>query len=192
MFKWLQGWSARRDGSDNRVLDPSLVSCSDCTDWTKEENASMNMQTYYDKTLVLKRGLLRNSSGQIGALYDGEVFLCHILEDPSRDVKIYGETAIPAGTYQIEMNTEQGRAYKHGARWPWHLQEVFHLLGVKGFKYIQIHPGNRPVDTLGCLLPGEWNGRAMSVARSSIAYKRLYERYAPIARAGRLWIRIEE
>lgn len=150
------------------------------------------MQSFYDKTLVLKRGLLRNSHGQIGALYDGDAFVCHILEDPSRDVKIYGETAITAGTYQIEMNTEQGRAFKNAARWNWHRREVFHLLNVPGFTLIQIHTGNRPEDTLGCLLPGKWNGRSMSVAQSAIVYKTLYERYAPIAREGRLWIRIEE
>lgn len=150
------------------------------------------MQTFYDHTLVLKRGLLRSSAGQIGALYDGRELICHVLEDPSRDVKIYGETAIPEGTYQIEMNREQGRSYKHAARWAWHEQEIFHLLDVEGFKYIQIHPGNYPADTLGCLLPGSWNGRSMSVSRSVVAYRKIYDRYAPVARQGRLWIRIEE
>ena len=151
------------------------------------------MQSYKSIELVLKRGLFANSSGQIGELFDehGE-FICHILEDPSREIKIYGETAIPPSTYQIEANHAQGRAAKHGNRWLWHAREIWHLRNVRNFTYIQVHPGNRPADTLGCLLPGEWNGTSIFVGKSVTTYKKLYMRYADQARAGVVSIRIED
>lgn len=155
-------------------------------------NEGENMQTLIPQVLELKRGDLRNSSGQIGSLYHKGRLLCHILEDPSRDVKIYGETAIPAGEYDIVVQKSRGRAFKHGARWPWHESEIMELVNVPGFEYIQIHPGNYPKDTLGCLLPGKWNGRSMMVSQSVVSYKILYDRFVEHARQGLLKIIITE
>lgn len=162
-------------------------------DTAPEISESDVMQSFYTVELVLKRGLFGNSSGQIGELFDERGgFLCHILEDPSQKPKVYGETAIPAGTYEIEANTWQGRAYKHGSRWDWHSKEVWHLKDVRGFEYIQVHPGNTPVDTLGCLLPGRWDGRRIRVLSSVSAYRKLYQRYEKQVRAGVVSIRIED
>jgi len=151
------------------------------------------MQSFYEVELVLKRGRFGNSSGQIGELFDerGE-FLCHILEDPNQEPKVWGETAIPAGIYEIEANEWQGRAAKHARRWAWHSKEIWHLKDVKGFEYIQIHPGNVPADTLGCLLPGRWDGRGVRVLSSAAAYRMLYQRYEKQVRAGVVKIRIED
>ena len=33
-------------------------------------------------------------------------FLCYTLEDEQRDVKVWGETRIPAGTYEIKLRNE--------------------------------------------------------------------------------------
>ena len=152
-----------------------------------------DMQSFYTVELVLKRGLFANSYGQVGELFDERGGpLCHICEDPSGDVKIYGETAIPAGTYEIEANRFQGRAAKYGARWAWHEREIWHLLDVPNYTLIQLHPGNTPADTLGCLLPGTWDGRGARVLSSVTAYRKLYERYADRVRAGVVSIRIEE
>ena len=52
-------------------------------------------------------------------------------------------TAIPVGRYRLDWKWSQ----KHGRCVPW-------LLDVPGFKYIEIHPGNKPEDTDGCQLPG--------------------------------------
>lgn len=58
--------------------------------------------------------------------------------------KIYGRTAIPAGRYRVDITFSN--RFK---------RELPILLNVPGFSGIRIHPGNRHVDTEGCLLPGK-------------------------------------
>jgi hypothetical protein len=79
-----------------------------------------------------------------------------ILEDTDRELtqattlvdikktKIYGKTAIPSGRYQVVVT--------HSNRFK-RLLPI--LLKVPGFTGIRIHPGNRHVNTEGCLLPGK-------------------------------------
>lgn len=50
--------------------------------------------------IELRRKELRQSETIGELLIDGEVF-CYTLEDTVRDVKIKGQTAIPAGTYEV-------------------------------------------------------------------------------------------
>ena len=84
------------------------------------------------------------------------IYLCDVLEDVVRDLnrdgdlndageaKVYGETAIPAGTYTVDL-TYSNR-----------FKKVLPLLeDVPGFEGIRIHPGNTAVDTHGCLLVGK-------------------------------------
>lgn len=62
-------------------------------------------------------------------------------EDPKRKVK--GQTAIPTGAYRVHLYDSP----KHGPDTP-------ELLAVPGFQHIQIHSGNVPGHTDGCLLMG--------------------------------------
>jgi hypothetical protein len=75
--------------------------------------------------------------------------LCWTLEDVIREVpgqpvenwKIFGETAIPSGTYQALLNFSQ------------HFQrDLPELLNVPGYAGVRIHGGNTAVDTEGCIL----------------------------------------
>ena len=75
-------------------------------------------------------------------LIDG-VFTCWTLEDVVRPVKIPGETAIPAGRYDVRLSLSQ--------RFQKLLPEI---LAVPGFTGIRIHAGNTQADTAGCLLVG--------------------------------------
>lgn len=92
----------------------------------------------------------------IGRMFiDGQYF-CDTLEDTDRDenkngvfdngeTKIYGETAIPYGHYEVIVN--YSNAFK---------RDLPLLLNVPHFEGIRIHRGNKPEDTKGCILVGEY------------------------------------
>lgn len=106
--------------------------------------------------LILKRvKALGYTEGKL--FIDGKYF-CDTLENPCRNLvdingdgdlidpgegKIPGETAIPAGTYEILMTF-------------WPAKNAFYplLLNVLGFSGIFIHEGNTVADTKGCPLVG--------------------------------------
>jgi len=113
--------------------------------------------------LELKRKALRETY-TIGRLYiDGDGF-CDTLEDKVRPdgVKIWGETAIPAGTYKVII-TESARFKR---RLPL-------LVDVPMFEGIRIHPGNTAVDTHGCILVGV-NSVKGKVTQSQSTFKKLF------------------
>src|SRR5271157_4501163 len=81
----------------------------------------------------------------IGRLEINEVFECYVMEPPARKEFIADRTAIPAGTYTLEFYNS-----------PDHGFEVILLRGTPDeYGFIEIHPGNYPKDTKGCLLPGQ-------------------------------------
>ena len=85
-------------------------------------------------------------------------FLCFSLEDEKRETKVYGETRIPEGTYQIKYRTEGGYFAKYKKRFPdLHNDErgVLHITDVPNFEFILIHCGNTTEHTHGCLLVGD-------------------------------------
>lgn len=100
----------------------------------------------------------------IGKLSVDGVFECWTLEDPVRpdNVKIYGETAIGAGEYEVTITFS-----------PRFRVMMPLLLNVKDFAGVRIHPGNSVQDTEGCLLVG-MDRLARSLGRSRIAYDKLY------------------
>jgi hypothetical protein len=83
----------------------------------------------------------------IGELSVDGAFECFTLEDKVRPVKIKGETAIPAGTYEVAV-TFSNKFQKF----------LPLLLDVPNFDGIRIHTGNTPKDTPDCILVGQGNG----------------------------------
>lgn len=91
-----------------------------------------------------------SKTSTIGALYVNGVFECFTLEDVARPdgVKIYGETAIPAGSYSVDIT-----------RSPRFKRDLPLLINVKNFVGVRIHPGNTASDTEGCILVGQTKGK---------------------------------
>jgi hypothetical protein len=101
----------------------------------------------------LKLLLVRDTFGAdftFGKLYADGQYVCDTLEDTDRHLetggeKIYGKTAIPTGTYKVDI-TLSNRFKK--------LMPIFY--NVPGFEGIRIHTGNTALDTDGCILCGTW------------------------------------
>ena len=114
-------------------------------------------------------------------------FLCFTLEDEKREVKVYGETRIPEGTYPIKYRTEGGYFAKYKKRFP-NLhndkRRVLHIDDVPNFEYILIHCGNDTSHTHGCVLVGDVISQNINkepfLGQSSNCYKRIYPKISNI------------
>lgn len=116
--------------------------------------------------LVLQR-IYTGADYTIGRLTVDGMRFCDTLEDPVRDLakekKIAGNTAIPAGTYEIVVNVS-----------PKFKRLLPRLLNVPHFDGVLIHRGNTAADTAGCILVGENKSKGM-VLNSTPYEKRLVE-----------------
>lgn len=116
--------------------------------------------------LVLKR-VAYCGTYTIGKLYLDGVYFCDTLEDTVRDLskesKVPGQTAIPAGTYKVVVTPS-----------PRFKRLLPRLLNVPHFDGILIHRGNTPADTSGCILVGE-NKEKGKVINSTYYEERLVE-----------------
>jgi hypothetical protein len=132
---------------------------------------------------LLLRRIFKGPQYTIGKLYVNGVYECDTLEDTDRGLyetqslleiqnkKVYGKTAIPYGTYKIDMNTvspkfkDRSWAKFCGGKLP-------RLIDVKGYEGVLIHVGNKAEDTLGCILVGE-NKVKGQVINSTASFNKL-------------------
>lgn len=123
--------------------------------------------------------ILKTDEFTIGELFiDGKHF-CDTLEDKVRPLpkecpntpkgiackcseKIYGKTAVPAGTYEVKLT------YSNRFK-----QIMPELLNVPHFLGIRIHKGNSSKDTEGCILVGTWDDKEDWISNSKAAYDKL-------------------
>lgn len=120
--------------------------------------------------LKLERLYLK-SDYTIGVLYVDSTRFCDTLEDRLRDltkeVKVPGLTAIPAGVYEVVVNIS-----------PRFRRKLPRLLNVPGFDGILIHRGNTAEDTAGCILVGEnrERGKVINSTRYELQLTEMLER----------------
>ena len=114
----------------------------------------------------------KGSKYTIGKLFINDEYFCDTIEDIDRGLKssmsveyikkkkVYAETAIPTGTYKIEMTYSSK------------FKRILPLLvDVKGFSGIRIHRGNTEIDSSGCIIVGEnkVKGKVINSTRYEIA-----------------------
>lgn len=110
--------------------------------------------------LILKRDIIKPDF-TLGILYvDGEEF-CYTVEDTDRKlesggIKIYGKTAIPRGTYEVEVT--------YSPKYNKPLPEIKHVPNYTG---VRIHSGNTAADTEGCVIVGATRDIEKGVVTSS-------------------------
>ena len=126
--------------------------------------------------LELKR-IAHKQDYTIGRLYVNGQRFCDTLEDYDRlyfgGVKVKGQTAIPAGRYEVLLNSYSPR---FGQKEPYRSLSrgcVPLINGVPGFSGVRIHVGNTASDTEGCILVGQ-NKQVGKVLNSRETYIRLW------------------
>lgn len=122
--------------------------------------------------LRLKRTTLTDTY-TLGEMFIDNEFFCYTVEDKVRDTnkdgdnddagetKVYGETAIPYGTYKVILSVSN--------RFKKLMPEV---LNVKGFAGVRIHAGNNALDSAGCIILGS-NRTNNGVANSRQSFLKL-------------------
>jgi len=127
------------------------------------------------------------SQTTLGALQIDGKFECYTLEDQHQDIKVKGETRIPAGKYNIGLRTVGGFDARYKAKFSFH-KGMLQVLDVPNFEYILIHVGNDEDDTAGCLLVGNTanNNRLNKgfIGDSTTAYKSLYPKVLKAIESG--------
>jgi Family of unknown function (DUF5675) len=118
--------------------------------------------------LRVERSIFSSFSTIGDLLIEGE-HECHTLEPVWLDSDGIKPRAIPEGTYKLSNRFS-----------PKHNRAVPHVENVPGFEEIEIHIGNFPHDTEGCLLVGQITGPHPDfIGGSGLAFAALWEKLVP-------------
>lgn len=88
--------------------------------------------------------------------------------------KVYGETAIPSGVYEIALSvSEKFKSRMWAKKYNGMVPEI---LNVPGFSGVRIHPFNRPEESFGCIGVGQ-NRITGMITNSTKCYYELMDKY---------------
>ena len=127
-------------------------------------------------------------------LYLGNRFLCYLLEDRVREVKIAGQTAIPVGSYKLVLNTTGKMNTRYSRAFPKMHKGMVEIVGLPNFDFVYIHIGNYHTETAGCPLVGTFWQRTEEdyvVKRSRECYLWLYPKLVALIESGDCEVVIE-
>lgn len=117
-----------------------------------------------------------------GISIDGR-FCCFSLEDQHQDVKVPGETRIPAGRYPVRFRTVGTLHTKYASKFPEH-RGMLEICDIPNFTAVMLHIGNKETETAGCPLVGDVAMAHGELGSSTTAYRRLYGQVANAILAG--------
>lgn len=122
----------------------------------------------------------------IGKFYVDGVRFAESMEDRDRGLlqtmskaeiaklKVYGETAIPKGRYEIKMTYSNKFAEKAWAKPT--KGKVPEIMNVPGYSGVRLHPLNQASDSLGCIGVGK-NNKPGWISSSTVYYRNLVDNY---------------
>ena len=129
----------------------------------------------------------------IGIFYISGKKLSEVLEDEDRglvqtmptgkinQIKVYGRTAIPKGTYKVVLSVSPKFKDRPWAKkWGGLVPEI---RDVKGWTGVRIHPGTDASSTSGCPIVGD-NLKVGKVLNSTKRYYELMDKLVPAWKSG--------
>lgn len=179
---------------------PELIKVEEPKPEPKKEEEKMPQESIdWALKITVVRKIL-NECDTIGDLYvsypedpDTLNFVCNTLEDKVRNPKgtkkenfkkVYGETAIPYGTYRVVIT--YSNAFK---------KNLPEILNVPLYEGIRIHTGNHKDDTFGCLLLGDSPKISQTkswIYNSKVNYNKFIKILEPAIKKGRVIIEITD
>lgn len=122
----------------------------------------------------------KKSGYTIGHMYVDGKYVCDTLEDSDRGlnkdmpleyikkVKVYGETAIPTGEYEVTLSYS-----------PKFKRIMPIVMDVPGWSGVRIHAANKATQLAGCIAPGLNRIKGMVVESTKYYYKLMDEYITP-------------
>lgn len=130
-----------------------------------------------------------NGESTLGLLFVDGKFQCYTLEDEKRTKKVFGQTRVPEGTYDVIFRKEGSHHARYNTKFPEFHKGMLAIVNKPNwilennglsFKYILIHIGNNDDDTAGCLLVGNEtnnNNNGLGYIKDSTgAYVQMYKK----------------
>ena len=134
-----------------------------------------------------------NSTATLGLLFFEKEFFCFSLEDEFREVKVSGETRIPAGKYKIRPAYNSGLLNRMRANGWYTFDWIPTICDVPGFTNIRIHAGNTEAHTDGCPLLGmSANSHNFTIGRSRDAVLKFVEQLETCFNDGEVYLTITD
>jgi hypothetical protein len=143
--------------------------------------------------LLILQHIAETPDSTVSGLLLNGTHLCYIIEDGHREVKVKGETRIPAGTYELFPRESGGFWDRYKRRFGHDF--VIGFRSVPGFKWILFHIGNNVGNTEGCLLCNaeykkDADGNYMGVD-SLNTYLALHDTFKELFNDGEVFIKID-
>lgn len=144
---------------------------------------------------MLVKRIRQGNNSTLSEIYVDDVLIGYGLEDAVRELKIKGETAIPAGLYPLALNTYGAMNARYKRKFPALHQGMVEIKEIPNYSYVYIHIGNHIGDTAGCLLMGEsWEliEGDYELRRSKKAYLALYQKLVRLMVEEQVWIDVRD
>lgn len=110
------------------------------------------------KMKIVNSRIARDNESTLGLLTVNGKKFSFVIEDEKREIKVKGETRIPAGLYPINFRKElTPLTKKYLAKYPWFTYHL-ELQDVPGFSDVYIHIGNFESSTAACQVVGNKAG----------------------------------